>query len=40
MLDEISFMRGTFSEEYQRFLSSVESEWDKEESSLAENHPR
>lgn len=40
MLDEISFMRGTFSEEYQRFLSSVESEWDKEESSLVENHPR
>ncbi len=40
MLDEISFMRGTFTDEYQRFLSSVESEWTKEEKTLADKHPR
>ncbi len=40
MLDEISFMRGTFSDDYQRFLSLVENEWAKEEKVLAEKHPR
>lgn len=40
IMDEISFMRGTFTEEYQKYMSFVESEWSKEEKHLAEEHPR
>ena len=40
MMDEISYMRGTFTPEYQKYLSSVESEWAKDEKTLADQHPR
>lgn len=31
IMDEISYMRGTFTKEYQKYLSTIESEWNKEE---------
>lgn len=31
IMDEISHMRGTFTKEYQKYLSTIESEWNKEE---------
>lgn len=40
LMDEISYMRGTFAPEYQKYLSFVESEWAKEEKALADQHPR
>lgn len=40
IMDDISFMRGSFTEEYQEYMSLVESEWSKEEKHLAEEHPR
>lgn len=40
IMDEISYMRGIFSEKHQKFLSSVEAEWSKEEERLAKEHPR
>lgn len=40
IMDEIGFMRGAFTEEYQKYMSFVESEWSKEEKHLAEEHPR
>lgn len=40
LLDEISEMRGTFSEQYQHYLAEVESEWQAEEKILADEHPR
>ena len=40
IMDEISFIRGTFTEEYQKYMSFVETEWTKEEKHLAEEHPR
>lgn len=40
IMDEMSFMRGTFTEEYQKYMSFVEDEWTKEEKRLAEEHPR
>ncbi len=39
-MDEISFMRGTFTEKYQKYMSFVESEWSKEEKHLSGEHPR
>lgn len=40
IMDEISFMRGTFTEEYKKYMSFVEGEWDKVEKNIAEEHPR
>lgn len=40
IMDEISFMRGTFTEKYQKYMAFVEAEWSKEEKHLAEEHPR
>lgn len=38
--DEVSEMRGTFSEKTQRKLSEIEAQWNLEEQTLAANHPR
>jgi len=38
--DEMSYMRGTFSEQAQAHLKEVEKEWQGEERRLAEEHPR
>lgn len=40
IMDEISFMRGTFTDEYQKYMSFVENEWSTEEKNLAEKHSR
>lgn len=40
IMDEISFMIGTFTEEYKKYMSFVEGEWDKVEKNIAEEHPR
>ena len=40
IMDDISMMRGTFSDEYQKYLSKVEEEWSAQERSLAEKHKR
>lgn len=40
LMDEISMMRGTFSDRYQQYLSDVEEKWNEEEKSLAEKHRR
>ena len=39
-MDEISEMRGTFSEQYQHYLAEVENKWQAEEKILADEHPR
>lgn len=38
--DEVSEMRGIFSEKTQRKLSEIEAQWNLEEQTLAANHPR
>lgn len=40
MMDEISYMRGTFTDDHQRFMSLIENDWAKEEKELADEHPR
>ena len=40
LMDEISEMRGTFSEQYQHYLAEVENKWQAEEKILADEHPR
>lgn len=39
-MDEISYMRGTFSDQSQEFFAKIQEEWDKEEKKLAKKHPR
>ena len=39
-MDDISEMRGTFTETYQDFLKKEEEDWKIKESELARNHPR
>lgn len=40
VMDEISYMRGTFSDESQNYLKAVEQQWEKEEERIANEHPR
>lgn len=40
MWDEVSELRGTFSEDTQKMLSEIESKWNQEEQKLASNHQR
>lgn len=40
LTDNISYMRGTFSEKSQNYLKEVERTWKKEEEILAQEHPR
>lgn len=40
LMDEISYMRGTFSDQSQDFFAKIREEWDKEEKKLAKKHPR
>ena len=40
LADEISYMRGTFSDNAQAYLKKVEEEWQLEEKKLAAEHPR
>lgn len=40
IFDDISYMRGTFSDNAQLFLSEIEKHWKAEEQSLAKLHPR
>ena len=40
IMDEISYMRGTFSDQYQSFLSFIEKQWKDEEKNIAKQHPR
>lgn len=40
IMDEISYMRGTFSEEGQRYMQQLEKAWKKEEEKIAMEHPR
>ena len=40
LMDEISYMRGTFSEQSQEYFDDVQKQWDEEERRLAEEHPR
>lgn len=40
LMDEISYMRGTFSEQSQEYFNDVQKQWDEEERRLAEEHPR
>ena len=40
LMDEISYMRGTFSEISQQYFKEVEQAWKKEEEKLAQEHPR
>jgi len=40
LMDEVSYMRGTFSEKSQQFLKEVEQAWEEEEAKLAKEHPR
>jgi len=40
IFDEISWMRGTFSEKSQNYLKEVEKQWQSEEQDLAKKYPR
>ena len=40
LCDEMSFMRGTFSDKYQNYLQEVNNEWKNVEAILATDHPR
>lgn len=40
LMDEISYMRGTFSEQSQRYFEEVQRKWNEEEGKLAAEHPR
>lgn len=40
IMDDISMMRGTFSDKYQQYLAAVDEEWSAEEKNLAEKHKR
>lgn len=40
LMDEISYMRGTFSEQGQEYFEEIQKKWDEEEGKLAEEHPR
>ena len=40
LMDEISYLRGTFSEKSQKYFKEVEQAWKKEEKKLAQEHPR
>lgn len=40
LMDEISYMRGTFSEQSEKYFEEVQKRWDEEERKLAEEHPR
>ena len=39
-MDEISYMRGTFSAQSEKYFEEVQKRWDEEEQKLAEEHPR
>lgn len=39
-MDEISYMRGTFSEQSQRYFEEVQKKWNEKEGKLAAEHPR
>lgn len=36
-MDDISYMRGTFSEQSEKYFEEVQKRWDEEERKLAEN---
>lgn len=40
ILDDISFMRGTFSEKNQKYIEELDKAWQEEEKKLAQKHPR
>lgn len=40
LMDEISYMRETFSEKSQNYFNEIEQAWRKEEEKLAQKHPR
>lgn len=40
IFDSITHMRGTYSEESQKYLKSIEKLWEKEEEKLSKNNPR
>lgn len=40
LMDDISEMRGTFTEDYQRYLQLIGTEWESTEITLANEHPR
>ena len=40
LMDEISYMRGTFSDQSQESFAKIQEEWNEEEKKLAEEHPR
>lgn len=40
LMDEISYMRGTFSEQSEKYFEEVQKRWDEEKRKLAEEHPR
>lgn len=39
-MDEISYMRGTFSKQGEKLFEEIQKRWDEEERKLAEEHPR
>ncbi|MEL7601827.1 MAG: hypothetical protein AAGU77_01600 [Bacillota bacterium] len=40
IFDDITWMRGTYSEKSQQFLKEIEDRWQREESNLAKKYPR
>lgn len=40
VLDEVSYLRGTFSDSYQDYLKEIDMEWKKVEEGIAKAHPR
>lgn len=40
LMDEISYMRGIFSEQSEKYFEEVQKRWGEEERKLAEKHPR
>lgn len=40
LIDEISYMRGTFSKQSEKYFQELQKRWDEEERKLATEHPR
>lgn len=40
IFDDVTFMRGTYSQKSQEYLKNIETLWEKEEKNLAKSHPR
>ena len=40
LFDDITWMRGTYSDESQKYLKEIEESWKTEEDNLAKRHPR